>query len=321
MRSAEDQREHILKPGVAMLQYLAMVFIKKAGLISLFCVCWVSLSWAQPQFDFSQSQKVLHQGEILRLDMWSKKPVKRATVSFNKKKQPVFDMPMKKNPKPYHYMTYIGIPRTLSPGRYACRYAITLENQARFVKTLYITVKKGDFAFTKLSFSPKKSKLIKKTKQLSSEAALLSRHFKKVSLTPYFSKTCLLPAEGRYSSLFGTYRLYNNQRHSRKHAGLDIANVIGTPVIAPQAGKVILSQSLESHGKTVMVDHGLGIISIYNHLSKREVNVGHVVKQGQKIGEIGKTGIATGPHLHWGLSINNTRVDPLFWIKEAERLR
>ena len=138
---------------------------------------------------------------------------------------------------------------------------------------------------------------------------------KKKTTTSYFNKPFIRPARGRISSSFGDYRIYNEGSTSRKHNGTDIANIINTPIYATNSGKIILSKTLEVHGNTIMIDHGYGILTIYNHLNKRLVPENAYVKRGQKIGLMGKTGMATGSHLHWGLSVQNIRVNPLFWLE------
>ena len=75
-----------------------------------------------------------------------------------------------------------------------------------------------------------------------------------------------------------------------------------------------MSDTLKIHGNTIIIDHGFGVLSVYCHLHKLLVKENQMVKQGQKIAEMGNTGLVSGPHLHWGLSLQNVRVDPLFWV-------
>ena len=119
----------------------------------------------------------------------------------------------------------------------------------------------------------------------------------------------ILPLEGRISSLFGHRRFFNGQPRN-PHSGLDIAAPTGTPVLAPSSGQVILVDDLYYNGKTVFLDHGQGLITMYCHLSEQAVVEGSTVEQGQIIGLVGATGRVTGPHLHWSVSLNGYRVDP-----------
>ncbi len=119
-----------------------------------------------------------------------------------------------------------------------------------------------------------------------------------------------LPAAGAVSSNFGLRRILNGQPRS-PHAGLDIAAGAGAPVTAPAAGTISLTGSFYFNGNTVFIDHGAGLISMMCHLSAIDVHQGDVVSQGQRIGRVGATGRATGPHLHWSVSMNGDRVNPV----------
>jgi len=176
-----------------------------------------------------------------------------------------------------------------------------------------ILVADGGFKKSIIKLTPKKEKLVKNTQQLQQEGRIIGKHFATISKDRVIRSAFVMPAEGTISSPFGAFRVYNGTPGWR-HSGVDIANAEKSPVVAPNHGKVIFSDSLETHGGTVMIDHGLGVVSIYNHLHTRLVRVNDSVKQGQKIGLIGQTGIATGPHVHWGLSIQNVRVNPLYWV-------
>lgn len=117
------------------------------------------------------------------------------------------------------------------------------------------------------------------------------------------------PLQGRISSLFGHRRFFNGQARN-PHSGLDIAAPTGTPIKAPAAAKVTLVDDLYYNGKTVFLDHGQGLVTMYCHLSDQLVTAGDAVEQGQIIGLVGATGRVTGPHLHWSVSLNGYRVDP-----------
>jgi len=121
------------------------------------------------------------------------------------------------------------------------------------------------------------------------------------------------PVPGRLSSPFGFRRVFNGQPRN-PHSGLDFAAPAGTPIKAPAAGKVILTGDYFFNGKTVFVDHGQGMISMFCHLSAIDVKVGDTLARGEVLGKVGSTGRATGPHLHWNVSLNDARVDPAIFI-------
>jgi murein DD-endopeptidase MepM/ murein hydrolase activator NlpD len=109
---------------------------------------------------------------------------------------------------------------------------------------------------------------------------------------------------------FGKRRILNGQPRS-PHTGADFPAPTGTAVHTTQNGRVVLAEELYFSGNTIIIDHGLGIYSLYGHLSAIDVAVGDDVKAGVVIGKVGATGRVTGPHLHWGVVVNRTRVNPL----------
>ncbi|SFH87315.1 Peptidase family M23 [Pseudomonas guineae] len=121
------------------------------------------------------------------------------------------------------------------------------------------------------------------------------------------------PVNGPLSSPFGLRRFFNGEERN-PHSGLDFAASRGTPIKAPAAGKVILIGDYFFNGKTVFVDHGQGLISMFCHLSVIDAKLGDELPRGGVLGKVGATGRATGPHLHWNVSLNDARVDPAIFI-------
>jgi murein DD-endopeptidase MepM/ murein hydrolase activator NlpD len=121
------------------------------------------------------------------------------------------------------------------------------------------------------------------------------------------------PIPGVRTSSFGMRRIFNGESRN-PHTGMDIDGPVGTPVRVPLAGTVIDIGDFFFNGNTVFVDHGRGMISMYCHLSAIDVKPGQRVAAGTTLGKVGKTGRATGPHLHWGLSLNRAWVDPELFV-------
>ena len=167
---------------------------------------------------------------------------------------------------------------------------------------------------------------IKNKRMVSPTKKDIERHYKEKPLMVAALKTWtensniqtnfIHPVDGRFSSIFGLKRIYNKQKRIRRHTGLDIAAPVGAAIISPANGKVIRTGSYFFTGNTVFIDHGQGLVSMYCHLNKTHVKAGQQLKQGQNIGTVGMTGRVSGPHLHWVVSLNNTKVDPKLFISK-----
>lgn len=132
---------------------------------------------------------------------------------------------------------------------------------------------------------------------------------------PLWSGPLLIPLEGRLTSEFGLIRYVNNVLYGR-HSGLDIAAPQGSPIVAAAAGRVTFTGSLWASGETVILDHGLGMFTAYNHMSRILAEEGQMVAAGEIVGEVGSTGFSTGPHLHFTLWVGSVPTNPWPWFEE-----
>lgn len=146
------------------------------------------------------------------------------------------------------------------------------------------------------------------------ERAILKRMWGAPLKNREWKRTFVMPVQGAVISPFGVKRLINNKPRS-PHSGIDLRGKAGTPVIASSDGIVALTVEHFFSGNSVYLDHGMGIFTMYFHLSNILVKEGERVAQGQTIGLVGQTGRATGPHLHWGVRIRGNRVDPLSLVR------
>jgi hypothetical protein len=180
-----------------------------------------------------------------------------------------------------------------------------------------IQVQKTDFSGSKrvLNIPLKKRSLMKKTKKRArgSDQARRDAAYAYPIRSQLWRGDFIWPTVGPRSSRFGKVRTYNTgvQRH---HLGVDISNEPGTPILAANDGIVTLSDHQRAFGNVVIIGHGLGMSTSYNHMLEPGVPRGTVVKKGDPIGLMGSTGLSTGPHLHWGMELGGVAVDPEQWM-------
>ena len=204
----------------------------------------------------------------------------------------------------------VGIPLKAEPGRHVLRVRrdgederISFQVRDKEYEAQYITLE------NERQVNPYKDDL----KRIRREQARSREAFATWRAESGVQTTFRLPVEGRVSGTFGTRRFFNKQPRN-PHSGLDLAAPKGTPVKAPAGGVVIEVGDYFFNGNTVFIDHGQGLVTMYCHLDSVDAAIGDRVQQGETIARVGATGRVTGPHLHWTVSLNNTRVDPEFFL-------
>lgn len=148
------------------------------------------------------------------------------------------------------------------------------------------------------------------TERIRRESQLLSSIYSLFTEEWLGEGSFIVPCEGEIFPNFGERRFFNEKPRSQ-HSGVDISAPTGTPVAAANSGRVVLATHLYYSGNAVIIDHGMGLFSIYCHFSELRTRRGEMVSKGDIIGEVGATGRVTGPHLHWGVKIRDSRIDPM----------
>ena len=157
--------------------------------------------------------------------------------------------------------------------------------------------------------TPTKPTIVKQIERDQKRLAQVFKHRQPVLFSPSFQR----PVDGEVISAFGLRRILNGIPKS-PHNGIDFRAAAGTPIKAMTRGEVALAEDLYYTGKTVILDHGGGLFSLYAHLETLAVTPGAMVSTGQQVGAVGSTGRSTGPHLHMGTRLGKARIDPLALI-------
>ena len=195
------------------------------------------------------------------------------------------------------------------PGSYAIKLRV-----GKKIKNLHLIVTQKSFTTTELTLPDDQVFLSKKDlKRVKRENKRLKQIFQKVSQSHY-EESFILPLENDISTPFGIKRILNKKWISI-HRGVDVTGKDGEEVKASNNGRVALAEELFFGGNTIILDHGLGIYTIYMHLSNFNVNVGEMVSKGDIIGFVGSSGRSTGPHLHFGVKVMNMSANPVSLIE------
>ena len=214
----------------------------------------------------------------------------------------------------------IGVDLETAPGTYPVQIAAESADARQLPATHLLAVAARRFPTRRLQVAPVYVEPpAAEGERIAADAARLDALFK-TTTGQSFPGRFEAPVAAVPQDTFGARSIYNGQSRS-PHAGVDFRAPSGTPIASPAAAVVVLADDLFFTGRTVALDHGLGLISVLAHLSKIAVRVGDAVKPGDVVGEVGATGRVTGPHLHWSVRLNGARVDPmsLMTVLGAER--
>ncbi len=218
------------------------------------------------------------------------------------------------------YEGLIGIDLSTKPATYEVKVIATDASGRGYSSPFFLKIGKGVFRTQKLSLPRSMVDLDARTlERVNNEANRVKVLFQTFRDEKLWKGAFIRPLEGKLSSTFGLDRIINGQRRS-PHTGVDLESEAGTPVWASNSGMVVLVDDLFFSGKSVILDHGWGLYSMYFHLSEELVKEGDRVGKGDVLGRVGSTGRSTGPHLHWAIRMNQVRVDPLSLLKLSEHL-
>ena len=203
----------------------------------------------------------------------------------------------------------LGVDLAQAAGSYVLAVAATQADGRALSAQAPVAVSARKFATRKLTVSPRFIEpSATDAERIKAEAEKLAAVFAGVSDRRWHGPFTA-PTPGPQTSNFGSRSVFNGQARA-PHAGIDYRGAVGAPIVAPNAGRVVLAAELFMTGNTVVVDHGLGLHSLFAHMSRIDVKAGDELATNAAIGLVGATGRVTGPHLHWTVRLGTARVDP-----------
>ena len=247
-------------------------------------------------------------GEALRVIADGVTANERTRVALHKGFYPLFAI------GPDAQRALIGIRLDAVPGLYDLRIQ---QYQKRLGK--WGTISEGSvqvatrtFVMETVNFTSEKSALFRWERQ---EGARIRKLLLTVTPEQHWEGTFDYPVDGPVIGEFGLKRVRNKTINAGFHKGYDIKAKSGAPILAPAAGTILMASTLKAHGKTVLVNHGQGVMTIYLHMNSMSVVPDQKVVRGHKLGTVGSTGLSTAPHVHWGLYVHGVAVDPKPWTE------
>ena len=277
------------------------IFVISLALTALF----VSLSYANVHtVHIGVTPEIVKQGNTFVVKVFSEKPLKSVSARIFNRTTNLF-------PFSYKWRGIIGVPVNAGPGKYKLKLFLNYKDGTQDEFLRYVTVKKKYFEKRSFTLKPKKMALLS-PEILEEDWVKIEKHLIRERKKPLWKERFIIPTKGIVTMPFGAIQ-YINGKESNQHNGVDFNNKPWTKIRSANAGQVVLAEELKAHGNTVIIDHGNGVLTMYLHLARINVVKNEIVWKGKVIGYMGSTGVATGTHLHWGMSVHNVRVDPMEW--------
>jgi murein DD-endopeptidase MepM/ murein hydrolase activator NlpD len=209
------------------------------------------------------------------------------------------------------WFALLGVDLDVAPGPYEVEAVFQYAGNRQERRTLALEVTPKVYPTTRLEVEPKYVELSPENKERAAQdRKRINAAYATTATEPYWSDDFIVPIPGVSGGRnFGNRRVFNNQPRA-PHSGADLTAATGTEILATNRGRVLLTGDFFYNGQAVFVDHGMGVLSMYLHLSDILVEEGQLVERGELLGLAGATGRVTGAHLHWGFKVTGARVDP-----------
>ncbi len=255
------------------------------------------------------------QGEVATLNVTAVLPLDNARIEFLYRGYKLYPTPERTI-----YKTVLAVPMETKPDSYFMTISYD-EGAERKSLQLPFKVVPGEFAHRDTAKLDIPILTEETSEMLKYEGGYFANAYRTNPDSALYDGEFIWPCSGTIAGLYATPRRYNKDMDKWRHKGVDIGNAVGASVVAPNDGVVSMAKSLDVHGKSIVIAHGGGVHTVYLHLSRIFVAKGERVKKGQVIGLVGKTGLCTGPNLHWQVMVNGVATDPRYWVKGGTELR
>lgn len=256
-------------------------------------------------FTISWYPKDVKQGDLCVVTVRGTEGLRSVTGEFQKRSLLFYETKEKES-----FRTLIGMDLAADPGRYQLKISAK-DGYARDIKgNRWINIQKKDFITQRLTLPKKMVEPDKKTQvRVLKEGKRIKKLWTEVKKERLWHGGFIMPIDGEIISPFGARRILNDLPRN-PHSGVDLRAGLGAKIRCSNTGIAVLVDDFYFAGKSVFVDHGQGLYSMYFHLSQINVKPGQRIEKGEVLGLAGSTGRATGPHLHWGVRLRGARVDP-----------
>ena len=253
-------------------------------------------------------------GSAVQLKIPNEPRLKFVHVIWQQKKVPAFQVDD-------IWTTILGIDLDTKPGAHRAEALLTMDDGSVDGREISVNVPAKKFPTRRLKVDERFIHLSKADlNRANGESKETEAIYGRITTDLVPDEAFTVPIPGGTGTNFGERRVFNGEPRA-PHSGADLRGTSCTPVHATNRGRVVLAKALFFTGNTVILDHGLGIYSLYAHLSRMDVKRGDIVTSGQIVGLVGATGRVTAPHLHWGMRVQGARVDPFSLVGLGSSLR
>lgn len=247
------------------------------------------------------------QGEVAQLNIYARVPIDDVKINFLYKTYPVYRV------QEGAYKTTLAVPMTTDEGEYTMTLRYQEKGEDKKLE-MPVTITLAYFSEADTAELDVPVMTEETMEMLRYEHSYFAKAYRTNPDSLFYEGAFIWPCAGSVTGLYGTPRKYNDEMDEWSHKAVDIANAVGAKVYAANNGVIAMSENLDVHGRSIVIAHGGGVHTVYLHLDSLCVKKGDKVKKGQLIGRLGKTGLCTGPNLHWQVMVNRVPVNPRYWL-------